>query len=115
KTRAKMRAAHANRPPELCEMFGRLALGNKSRTGQSWKESDETRAKKIGNKRSLGKKNALGAKRSQEFRDGVSRRMKGKQTRLGAKLSEQTKAKISASQRRRLAKRNESATVAIGG
>jgi hypothetical protein len=116
RTKAKMRAAHADRSPELRETYGLKALGNKSRTGQSWRESDATRAHKIGNKRSLGKKNALGHDVSTEAREALSRRMTGNTIRLGVTLSEQTKAKISASQRRRLALRKScEATVVTGG
>ena len=117
-----MKEVHARRSPEekarLAEMYGRLALGNKSRTGQNFsvQEREKHRARMIGNTIAIGNQNARDAKRSQEFCDAVSRRMKGKQTRLGAKLSDETKAKISASQRRRLALRKSiETTVVIGG
>lgn len=118
-----MKEIHARRSPEekarLAEMYGRLALGNKSRTGQNFsaQEREKHRARMIGNTIAIGNQNAVGAKRSQEFRDEVSRRMKGKQTRLGAKLSEETKAKIGAANRRRRAMRKQfdQSSPTIGG
>jgi hypothetical protein len=115
-----MKEIHAHRSPEekarLAEMYGRLALGNKSRTGQKF--SAEERAKlsaaKIGNRNAVGNKNAVGHVVSQELREAISRRMKGKQTRLGAKLSDETKAKISASQKRRLVMRRISRELPLG-
>jgi hypothetical protein len=93
-----MRLAHANRPKELRKLFGKLARGNKSRTGQkqSAEERDKRRVKMLGNKYAVGNQNARGAVRSKEFREAVSRRMMGKRTRLGAKLTKQQRANISA-------------------
>lgn len=101
-TRKKMRLAHKRRSPEekarLAKLFGELAIGNKSRTGQKF--SVEERAKlsaaQIGNKNAVGNKNAAGSVRSKEFREAVSERMKGKRIRLGAKLTDEQRANISA-------------------
>jgi len=97
-TLARKRAAHANRSLELRAKFGRLALGNKSRTGQ--KQSEQERAKRrvkmLGNKYAVGNKNAAGRIMPQEQRDAISLRMRGKRTRLGAKLSPEQRANISA-------------------
>jgi len=88
-------------------LYGRLAVGNKSRTGQkrSPQEVEGARLRMIGNKFAVGNKNAVGRNVSIKERASTSRRMKGNTIRLGAKLSEETKLKISASQRRRLAMR----------
>ena len=109
-TRAKMRAAHANRPPELKLMlslkYSELAKGNKSRTGQ--KHSKEEIAKRaaamVGNKNAVGNKSALGHTVSPEARAAMSAAAKGHKRRLGAKLSEASRAKISASQKLRFAR-----------
>jgi len=98
-----MREVHARRSPEekkrLAEMYGRLALGNKSRTGQ--KASPEERAKlskaRIGNKNAVSNKNAAGKWAPNDpRRKAISDLMKGKKTRLGAKLTEQQRSNISA-------------------
>lgn len=82
----------------MAKLYGELAKGNKSRTGQ--KASAETCAKqsmvKFGNKNAVGNQNALGHIVSKEQRDALSARMKGKQLRLGAVLSSEAKANISA-------------------
>jgi hypothetical protein len=105
-TKAKMRAAHANRSPELRAMYRALAKGNKSRTGQ--KASAEERAKqskaRLGNKNAVGNKNRVGKKHSDESIRLMSEAKKGNKYRIGAKHSDETKAKMSASQKSRLSK-----------
>jgi hypothetical protein len=107
----KMKAIHAARSPEekarLAAMYGRLALGNKSRVGQkrSAEECAGARARMWGNKYAVGNKNSVGHVVTKEHRENLSRRMKGNKLRFAAKLSDATKRKISASQKRRLAKR----------
>jgi hypothetical protein len=96
-TRAKIGAAHLGKKlsPEHRIKLSASHVGNKNCLGHRHPISDETRAKLsiVG----MGKRNALGCRRSKETRARISAANVGNRNALGHRLSNELKLKIAAS------------------
>ncbi len=95
---------HALAHKKLFEQYGRWQdeLAYLGLSGQIGREEAIRRAQSLSNK---GNQNSLGCKRTQEYKDNISKKMKGKRNALGHKQTDEDKKKKSIANKKWRAKK----------